>query len=358
MPTFAATATAGIIEGGYIINNREKILVVVAGGVAIIFVASLIVMKMFIAPARALDTRIVAVKSKIVNAEGILAKRGVYDQQLERVASRSFAKTPRGTSESLRARLVSLVGKAGLNEQAIQLTPENGRRIPKVMQSVGWSVAVKGSLKSIVRFLYRVEHQARIHRVEDLILTPVPRSQRVALRFKCMTLVLDSSKGIKLAPPRPDDDLRAKRWSKSVRAGYLRAVARDIFLPAIIRRPRQVRHTTSAPGHVTVRVLGLPHWGGRSEILVQRSNKSSTDVYHVGDTLGGGRIIGVDYRPMPQPDNPKLISESRVLICIKNQTWAVELGDTLAEKHRVGRAHLPASLARGNEKTRARNLDH
>ena len=323
---------------------------------------SLIVVKMFIAPSHALDTRIVAEKSKIASAQRTLAQQGMYHRTLHQVAARCFATSTQATSEALRARLVDLVGKAGLNEQAIQLTPQNGRRVPHVMQSVGWSVSVKGPLDSIVRFLYSAQHMPRVHRIEDLILIPVPRSNHVALRFKCMTLVLDSSKGLKLVAPRPDKDLAAAPLTKPVLAGYDRAVARDIFLPAIIQKPqpREVAATSPkpVPERITTRILGLPRWGGQSEVLVHRSDQSATHVYHVGDTLAGGKIIGVDYRPMPRPNDPTVISQSRVLIQIHHQTWAVELGDTLNQKHRVARADLPQALARTSQKTPHEHADH
>jgi hypothetical protein len=47
---------------------------------------------------------------------------------------------------------------------------------------------------------------------------------------------------------------------------------------------------------------------------------------------------------MRRYDNPKAYSDSRVILQVKDTFWAVELGDVLTQKHRLGRAELPPQL--------------
>jgi hypothetical protein len=67
--------------------------------------------------------------------------------------------------------------------------------------------------------------------------------------------------------------------------------------------------------------------------------------YRVGDSLAGGTIICIDYREMPMPDSFAL-SESRVILKIGNEFWAIERGKTLADKHKLEPQQLPREVAK------------
>ena len=54
----------------------------------------------------------------------------------------------------------------------------------------------------------------------------------------------------------------------------------------------------------------------------------------------------VDYRRMPKPGKEYLMSESRVIVKIGTEYWAVELGQTLAQKYRLNPEQLPEQLAK------------
>jgi hypothetical protein len=43
----------------------------------------------------------------------------------------------------------------------------------------------------------------------------------------------------------------------------------------------------------------------------------------------------VDYRPLPSPRNPLLLSHSRVILKIGEEFWAVERGQSLAERRKL-----------------------
>lgn len=66
--------------------------------------------------------------------------------------------------------------------------------------------------------------------------------------------------------------------------------------------------------------------------------------YKAGDSLAGGLVTMVDYRPMPKPGNEALLSYSRVILKIGTEYWAVERGQTLADKYRLKLEQLPENL--------------
>jgi hypothetical protein len=52
----------------------------------------------------------------------------------------------------------------------------------------------------------------------------------------------------------------------------------------------------------------------------------------------------VDYRPLPMPGNDGLKSFSRVILKIGTEYWAIERGQTLADKRRLIPDQLPETL--------------
>ncbi len=67
-------------------------------------------------------------------------------------------------------------------------------------------------------------------------------------------------------------------------------------------------------------------------------------VYGLGDDLAGGRIAVIDYRPMPMPSKPEILSGSRVILQTGQEYWAVELGQSVNEKRLLTSEQLPEQL--------------
>jgi hypothetical protein len=67
--------------------------------------------------------------------------------------------------------------------------------------------------------------------------------------------------------------------------------------------------------------------------------------YKVGDTIAGGVIVQVDYRPMPTPGRENILSGSRVILRIGNEYWAIERGGTFAQRHKLKPEQLPPGIA-------------
>ena len=76
-------------------------------------------------------------------------------------------------------------------------------------------------------------------------------------------------------------------------------------------------------------------------------NSEKTMRYRVGDELGEGIVAMVDYRPLPMPGNESVKSFSRVILKIGTEFWAVERGQTLAQKRRLEPEQLPQTAAKG-----------
>jgi hypothetical protein len=99
------------------------------------------------------------------------------------------------------------------------------------------------------------------------------------------------------------------------------------------------------PGPENFRIVSLSEWEGRPEIHVRDLVAQKTARYKPGDELAGGVAVMVDYRPMPAPGGGLLQSDSRLILRIEKEYWAIERGKTFADKHKLNRSDLPPQLA-------------
>ena len=80
--------------------------------------------------------------------------------------------------------------------------------------------------------------------------------------------------------------------------------------------------------------------------MVLDTSRNKTASYKPGDELAGGKIVMIDYRKMPFPQKPALLSQSRVILTIGEDYWAIERGNTLADIHKLAPGQLPEHLAK------------
>jgi hypothetical protein len=92
------------------------------------------------------------------------------------------------------------------------------------------------------------------------------------------------------------------------------------------------------------RLVGLPAISGMPAVAVSDSATGKTAWYKPGDALAGGRIVMVDYRPMPKASNPMLQSQSRLVLQVGYEYWAIELGGYLTEIHKIAPDQMPPEL--------------
>jgi hypothetical protein len=92
------------------------------------------------------------------------------------------------------------------------------------------------------------------------------------------------------------------------------------------------------------RVVSLSEWMGQPEVHVRDLTGQRTLRFKPGDTLAGGIIVCIDYRNLPSPGNDFLRSDSRVILRVGPDYFAVDRGRTLAEKYKMPTDQLPKEL--------------
>ena len=104
------------------------------------------------------------------------------------------------------------------------------------------------------------------------------------------------------------------------------------------------------PGPETFRIVSLSEWQGQPEVHVRDMTTLKTALYKTGDALAGGTIVLVDYRAMPLPGASGLQSFSRVIVRVKDEFFAIERGQTLADLRKMELAQLPPELVKAGGK--------
>jgi hypothetical protein len=333
---------------------REKALgtVVVLGAVALL--GYLLLSKVLLEPAARLDGQIRDASNKITDLKKENAREQDYITTLRNHAKHTFASDDLRASEQMRARLVELLKASGLGSDKLSLKPVTGSRAPGVFRELGWYVHATGRLEQIVNYVYLLQNEPYLHKIDTIVLAPITRSPEVELQLRYTTLVFDVRTGESPPATQPLETMRIASSQGPDRKPYDVIVARDLMRPYIPRTRSSWSGSSassdnssseSSDGRLTI--AGLPSWNGKAEIFLKDTSTGQTQVLQVGETINGWRILGVDYRKVPLPDRPSLLSGSRVLLEIDGATWAVELGQSLANR----RPFDPAATPETNEVT-------
>ena len=337
-------------------TKREKVLAASVGLAVVILVMAFAVNKVFLEPAARAEQQALDLQDKIERARAEKKKENTYQTRLKDLASQAFGADELRVSEQVRMVVTDVLALSGLSSQNLSLKPLVGSRVPGVYREIGWSVRARGKQPQVINFLYLMSRDQHLHRLDNVVLAPVAGSQDVEVQVKYATLLLEPVKGEKLAidesPELPPD---ASVLESSERQAYNVIAMRDVFRPYIPAKPqpkaqppdepRRVADAPPKPGSDSrYRVVGLPTWGGKTEVLVRDASSGKVANFKAGDDLAGGKIVMVDYRLLPSPKNPEILSGSRVVLHIGSEYYAVELGQSLADKRTLAEGELPPGL--------------
>jgi hypothetical protein len=342
-------------------SKREKTLVASAGVVVVILVTYMAVNKVFLEPAANAERQALELQDRIDRAKAEKGKEGAYKGHLKQLAAEAFGSDEMRVSEQVRTVVTDVLTVSGVSSQNLALKPLVGSRVPGVYREIGWGVRARGKLGQIISFLYLMSREPHLHRLDNVIVAPVPNSQDVELQVKYATLLLESPANEKLAT----DEVGALAMEPALlqspeREQYNLIAMRDVFRPYIPGRrpppeqprsePQPSRPESPPPrgSDSRFRIVGLPTWGGRNDVLVRDAGNGRVASLTTGDELAGGKIVMIDYRLLPLPKKPEILSGSRVVIQIGSEYYAVELGQSLADKRTLADAELPPGLPKLN----------
>lgn len=331
---------------------REKWLLIAVGGIVGAFLLGYTLKTILSRPLKAAELRNAGLRSRLNKLKE--ERRAYFDAEdrVKRFTERTFADSVDDASARSGEFLTQAILHSGLREADFTRLPVGPRRIvPKGDLEIGWNIQGSGALSNVINLLYLLQESPQLHRIENLSLGSGDRPGTVSARFKYLTLVISPAPAVELKP------LPVASLENSKRHLYTPILTRDILRPYLRRpppppapptppapAPAAVVSAPPGPGPETFRVVSLSEWSGKPEVHVLSLTAQKTTAYRVGDTLATGTVVMVDYRPLPMPGKPGLQSFSRVILKIDDEYWAVERGQTLADKYKLTPDQVPQTL--------------
>ena len=334
-------------------KSREKILMAVVGGLAGVALLGLLVKVAVVDTVKKMDTTIASTRGALAKLREEQRAFQAADDKLKAFAKTTFADSVEQASAKSGEMLTKVILQSGLHELEFSRTPFGPHKL-RGAEEVGWSIQGEGMLRDVVDLMFLLQESPYLHRIENINITPgeVLGEVRVSLRY--LTLALEPMPAVSLADLEPKFTLYSPE-----RKTYEELEARDILRPYVKRPPPPppgTRPTTTAaiaaaaaappPGPETFKVVSLSEWAGQPEIHILDLTAMKTTRHKAGDLLAGGQVVLVDFRPLPKRGNEALQSYSRVIIKIATEYWAIERGQTLADKYRLRVDQLPESLSK------------
>lgn len=332
-------------------NKRERTLLALILAVAVLAGGGFGLRYIITRPLKDLDRQIGTLR---IELNKITTERRAYfsdENQVKSFTQRTFSDDTDKASARSGEMLTRLILQSGLVESDFTRLPAGPRKL-RGASEIGWSIQGEGPLMQVLNLLFQLQESPYLHRIENVSVSPGEAPGRVRVRFRFLTLVIEPAPAVEWKEPAPKFTLDSPE-----RRIYDMIVQRDILRPYIKRAPAGPAAPGGVvpganlplaakplPGPESLRVVSLSEWQGFPEIHVRDLPNQRTLSFRPGDPLAGGVVVMVDYRPLPVPDKPGLRSDSRVIIRIGAEYWAVERGRTLADKYKLASEQLPENL--------------
>lgn len=327
-------------------NKRTRLLAWIALSAAGLLALGFALKAVINRPLKSLDNQILQLRVRLGALQREREEFLKADAHVRANAGRLFGAATEEAEARLGALLTAQIGRAGLRETDFTRVPVGRRRLPGA-EELGWTLQGEGPLARLLDLLYLLESESRLHRIEGLALSPANEGARTRIRFRYLTLVLTPAPELKSTNALPEVNLEAPG-----RRRYDAITRREFFRPDL---PAETPPSSSPPAGTpstapaeaerpNLRVVSLSSWNGQPEVHLFDDRQQRLVVCRPGEKLLDGEVAMVDYRPLPLPGKAGLLSYSRLIWRQDTNYWAIEPGQTLADRRALTLEELPPGL--------------
>ena len=328
----------------------KTLLLSIIGLIAITVVIKNAIIPSIIDPVKKLEQASANRKKQINTLNKLKRTADQHSKRLAKLSTLGFANSSAEAIAKMGEHITQVIKQCKLNETEFSRRPFEPRAIVKNgPKPIGYTVSGIGSVKKITDLLFLLQNDPHIQGVENISLSPISGSTNVRVNFQFISLVIGTKYGKFKGTNSPPIKPKIKSEARDLYTGITK---RALFLPYEKKPPLPptpskkpiASNPPPPPGPESYKVVSLSQWKGKQEVMVYNSNKNETKSYKLGDTLAGGIIVMIDYRQMPFPKKPELFSQSRVIISIETDYWAIERGNTMADIYQLKPEQLPEKL--------------
>jgi len=341
-------------------NKREKILAAITAGIICVIILYTVVNGLFLSPAEALNKDILKTQESIKKLKQTKKSMESNKDRLKKLAAQTFGKDDDEVRAVTFGYLMAALDRSGLTSEGKGVNAGNAKNSGD-LREIAWHVVKGGKMEHILNLLYMLEEDPVLHRIENLSISPREKNGPFRVEFDYVALSLAAKKGPQFAKTRPADTKLAIDMKSDRRKLYNVIPERDIFRryikyvappkPPVVARTnpptprRDPPKPPPGPGP-KYRICGLPMFRGAPEIWVinETDKTGAVHKYEEGEKLMGWEIVMVDYRMLPDPDKPELLSPARVIVRIDSDYWAIEGNQYITAKRILTGADLPPEL--------------
>ncbi len=181
-------------------DKRTKLLAWAALGTAVLLFGGLLLRGLVVGPLRTIDDQIRQYEAKLASLQKARRDFLATENQVQTAAAKAFGAGRVAAEANLGALLTQRIVQVGLHEAQFTRAPIGHRRLFGA-EEIGWTIHGEGPLARVLDLLFVLESDPRLHRVEDLSLSPARGADSVRVRFSYLTLMLSSPPGAKLLDP-------------------------------------------------------------------------------------------------------------------------------------------------------------
>jgi len=335
-------------------RNKARYLAFLSLGLAFVLLAYFMARSFVLRPIRQIDSVTAQLKIKLQQANQERLQFQKSQAALRAAAARLFGPTAEEAAAAMSAAVDRAIRAAGLPESRFSRAPVGPRHLKGALE-LGWNIQGEGQLRRLIDLLFLLDRDPRLHRVENLVLTASPDPSRFRFRAQYLSLVPNPP----TPPPSNTNQVALAKLDGPERLLYEGILRRNLFMPFTPPRPEfagRPPEASESPNQgepspepdllnpADLEVVSLSCWGGEPEAHIHDARRNLTTPYHPGDRLLSSAIVAIDFRPLPRPDKPGLLSYSRLILKQGDKYYAVELGQTLAERRELNPNELPKEL--------------
>ncbi len=341
-------------------GDRKKLITRSLAAIAVLVALWYVVDILILSPAADKDADIRRLNKEIEDLKYYNSREVTYLKRLKKYYAMTFSDDPLKGRELLRQRIGSMIEASGMRCMDDRPFSEvSSTSSSKGYHEVGWSCDLVGSLDNIVKMLYLLRSDPYLHKLQGLTISPTRDRTEARLSFRYTTLIFkerkknyfdsaisDETLAIASLAANPENDIHVRTASRNLFRPYVKKKKVIVSTPPPEKKERVVTPPKERPPvYSRFKIVSLTRWNSGPEISIADTARNTVRKFKVGDALAGGTIVCVDYRQLPLPDNPEILSPSRIIIKIGNDYFAVELGRTLGDKHLIDKAKLPPAIA-------------
>jgi hypothetical protein len=203
-------------------NKREIILAAGVAALGVAYGGNWAFQSYYVAPLEERQARIASLREDIGKRELDMARFRKANQKLKSWQAQSLPSDTEVARSLYQAWLVELVGKAGFLSPNVDSTEPVTRK--GLYSSLSFSVRGRGTLEQLTGFLYDFYHADHLHHIQNLNLTPVPRTDELDIALSIEALSLPDAQRKDQLTTRTSD-----RLASAERADYAPIYQRNLF---------------------------------------------------------------------------------------------------------------------------------